>query len=78
MAARKPKKPVRKVIAKEEIANDLELHVVRTAVDTGDGGSLITIEIRNFIPSLGEYGRGVTFPAQTGKRISKAVDLCSL
>jgi len=68
------KKPVRKVISKETVADDLELHVVRTWVDPDN----IFIEIRNYIPSLKEYGRGVTFPATAGKRITKAVDLCSM
>lgn len=67
------KKPVRKVISKEAISEDLELHVVRTWVDPEH----IFIEIRNYIPSLKEYGRGITFPATAGKRVVKAVEMCS-
>lgn len=63
----------RKVISREKVADDLELHVTRISV-SGE----IFIEVRNYVPSLKEYGRGVTFPATAGKRVSKAVDLCSL
>jgi hypothetical protein len=63
----------RKVIQRETVAPDLELHVTRVAV-AGE----IFIEVRNYVPSLKQYGRGVTFPATSGKRIAKAVDLCSL
>lgn len=67
------KKPVRKVISREVIADDLELHVVRTWTSPEH----IFIEIRNYIPSLKEYGRGVTFPVAAGTRVAKAVQLCS-
>lgn len=66
----------RKVIDRATVAEDLELHVTKLV---HQGQSFI--EIRNFIPSLGEYGRGVTFPAKHGERIidgvAEAVDSCS-
>lgn len=65
-------KKARKVISREVIADDLELHVVRDwRVDQP------YIEIRQYIPSLKEYGRGVTFPSSAGKNVAKAVELCS-
>lgn len=47
----------RKVHTKTQIADDLELHVstLRVAGQT-------LLEIRQFIPSLKQYGRGVTVP----------------
>ena len=62
----------RKVISREVIAEDLELHVVREF-----RAGTPYIEIRQFIPSLKEYGRGVTFPSSAGERVAKAVTMCS-
>lgn len=51
------KKMRRKVAKRVEIAPDLELHVSHLTV----AGQRL-VEIRNFIPSTKEYGRGVTAP----------------
>lgn len=52
-----PKKMRRKVAKRVEIAPDLELHVSTLTV----AGQRL-VEIRNFIPSTKEYGRGATAP----------------
>ena len=48
----------RKVHTKTTVADDLELHVSTIRVA---GTSLL--EVRNYIPSLKQYGRGITVPA---------------
>lgn len=62
MAAKKMRRKVHKKI---DVAPDLEVHVstVRVATQT-------LTEIRNYIPSTKEYGRGVTFPSRVMDEIS--------
>lgn len=48
----------RKVHTKTPIADDLEVHT-----STVHSGSETFFEIRQFIPSLKQYGRGVALPA---------------
>lgn len=48
----------RKVHKKIEVAPDLEIHVSTLTV-----AGVKLREIRNYIPSTGEYGRGITAPA---------------
>lgn len=46
-------------------ARDVEIHVSNIAVDTYG----VFTEIREFIPSLNQYGRGVTFPAELTEEV---------
>lgn len=48
-----------KVITKIEVAPDLELHVKITKAD-----GLELLNIRNYVPSLKQYGRGVTLESR--------------
>jgi hypothetical protein len=48
----------RKVHAKTPIADDLEVHI---SVVTTAGRKFL--EVRNYIPSLKQYGRGITLPS---------------
>jgi hypothetical protein len=50
-----------KVLASFRKATDLDTHV---RVITIDG--IRVVEIRDFVPSLEEYGRGYWFPAEAG------------
>lgn len=52
--------------------HDLDIHVSRVVVE-----DLSYVDVREFIPSLGQYGRGILLPvsraAEVAEAISKAV-----
>lgn len=56
----------RTVLSSAETAPDRLIHVSR--LETDDSG--VYVDIREYIPSLEQYGRGITFP----ERFAKTVD----
>lgn len=63
-----PPKMRRKVHEKIEVAEDLEAHVSTLRV-----GAQTLLEIRNFIPSTKEYGRGITVPHNAINRVANGL-----
>lgn len=53
----------RVVLAKVQKAEDLEVHTCRAVID-----GVTVLDIRDFIPSTGEYGRGTSLPWNTETR----------
>lgn len=49
--------PQRKVYKKIQVRSDIEIHVYRRRVDNVD-----FYDVREFVVSLDQYGRGITFP----------------
>lgn len=47
-----------------EKAHDLEVHVSTLTTERGD-----YTEIREYVPSLQAYGRGITFPKELSKSV---------
>lgn len=50
----------REVLAKVTKAADLEVHTCRAVID-----GVTVLDIRDYIPSTGEYGRGTSLPWNT-------------
>lgn len=55
-----PPRVLREVLAKVTKAEDLEVHTCRARID-----GVVVLDIREYVPSLGEYGRGTTLPWNT-------------
>ena len=51
---------LREVLAKVAKAEDLEVHTCRAVLD-----GVTVLDIRDFVPSTGLYGRGTTLPWNT-------------
>lgn len=51
------------MLAKVQKAEDLEVHTCRAVID-----GVTVLDIRDFIPSTGEYGRGTSLPWNTETR----------
>lgn len=55
-----PPRVMREVLAKVTKAEDLEVHTCRARID-----GVTVLDIRDYIPSTGEYGRGTSLPWNT-------------
>lgn len=55
-----PPRVMREVLAKVTKADDLEVHTCKARIN-----GVVVLDIREFIPSLNEYGRGTTLPWNT-------------
>ncbi len=52
-----PPRVLREVLAKVTKAPDLEVHTCRARID-----GVVVLDIREYVPSLKQYGRGTTLP----------------
>lgn len=55
-----PPRVLREVLAKVPKAEDLEVHTCRVVID-----GVTALDIRDYIPSTGKYGRGTSLPWNT-------------
>lgn len=55
-----PPRVLREVLAKVVKAEDLEVHTCRVVI-----GGVTVLDIRDYVPSAGEYGRGTSLPWNT-------------
>lgn len=58
-----PPRIMREVIARVKKAEDLEVHTCRARVD-----GVTVLDIRDYVPSTREYGRGTSLPWNTETR----------
>ena len=49
--------------------HDLEIHVARIIVE-----DLSYVDVREYVPSLGQYGRGILLPVSQATDIAKAIE----
>jgi hypothetical protein len=60
----------RTLLQQIQVSEDLEIHISLVS----SPGSPVFIEIRNYIPSLDYYGRGMILPPGTPKLIAAALN----
>lgn len=58
----------RNVHTKVQKAGDLEIHVSTLTTPYG-----LYVEVREFIPSLSAYGRGITYPKEINKAVKEGL-----
>lgn len=58
----------RTVLTKVPKASDIEIHVSTVATEYGE-----FTEVREYVVSLDQYGRGITFPAAAREKIAEAL-----
>lgn len=55
-----PPRVMREVLARIVVAEDKEVHTCRARID-----GVTVLDVRDYIPSTGEYGRGTSLPWNT-------------
>lgn len=56
------------IVHKIDVTNDMQIHVTVTRTPAGE-----FIDVRNYVPSVDRYARGIVFPADLGRELIEAL-----